>query len=125
MSRHNKRVQVSMRGKVIDMDALRTQNDESVAIGNARMNARGDIMGPGGQIEIRREQLIREFYATHPQGAQQVSLKPAVADTFETPAQALARLATQANQTPTPVVGEVGGEQPSTKKTRKLSSSGE
>lgn len=99
--RNFKKPQTSMRGKAIDMDALRAQNDENVAIGNARMNARGDVLGRGGKIEIRREQIIRDFYNRNPHGAVPVSLKPAVPDVFETPAQAMARMAEIADkQTP-------------------------
>lgn len=97
--RTTKKVQKSMRGVAIDMDALRAQNDEQVAIGNARMNARGDVMGQGGKIEIRREQIVRDFYAKHPQGMNQVSLKAAMPDTFETPAEAMKRMA-EVTETP-------------------------
>jgi hypothetical protein len=81
-----------MRGLHIDMDALRQANETSTAIGNGRMNARGDLLGQGGQIEVRREQIAREYHNRNPQGSQQVSLKPAMPDTFETPEQAMNRL---------------------------------
>jgi hypothetical protein len=81
-----------MRGVVIDMDAMRAANEESRALGNAKMNARGDILGQNGQIEVRREQIARDYYNRNPGAAQQVSLKPAVPDVFETPDQAVARL---------------------------------
>lgn len=99
---HAKKSITSMRGKNIDMEAMRAAQEESVAIGNARMNARGDILGKGGKIEIRREQIIRDFYNRHPQGTANVSLKPALPDTFETPAQALARVTSLADQQATP-----------------------
>jgi len=83
---------VSMRGVEIDMDALSAANESSRAIGNGRMNARGDIMGAGGQIEVRREQIARDYYANNPQAAKQVSLKPALPDVFETPEEAMNRL---------------------------------
>jgi hypothetical protein len=102
--RNFKKPQVSMRGKPIDMDGLRAQNDEKVAIGNARMNARGDVLGRGGKIEIRRDQIIRDFYNRNPQGAAQVSLKPAVPDVFETPAQAMARMTQKASTESAPPV---------------------
>jgi hypothetical protein len=81
-----------MRGVMIDMDAMRAQNEEARAIGNAKMNARGDVLGQNGQIEVRREQIARDYYNSNPQAAKQVSLKPAVPDVFETPEQAVARL---------------------------------
>jgi len=88
---------VSMRGVVIDMDALSAANESSRAIGNGKMNARGDVLGANGNIEVRREQIARDYYAKNPQGAQQVSLKPALPDMFETPEEAMARITGKAN----------------------------
>lgn len=92
MARNFRKPTVSMRGVMIDMDAMRAQNEEARAIGNAKMNARGDVLGQNGQIEVRREQIARDYYNRNPQAAKQVSLKPAVPDVFETPEQAVARL---------------------------------
>lgn len=100
--RTGKKVQTSMRGVSIDMDSMRAQQEDSVAIGNARMNARGDLLSKGGQIEIRREQIIRDFYAKHPQGMNQVSLKAAMPDKFETPSEAMGRMVEAAKDEPTP-----------------------
>ena len=54
----------SMRGKQVDMDLLRKRNELTPAVGNARVNARGDELGPGGQIVKKREDLVAEHYAT-------------------------------------------------------------
>lgn len=51
---------VSYRGQKIDMDLLRFQNSHQVALGNAQMNARGDILGKGGVIVKTREQQLQE-----------------------------------------------------------------
>lgn len=124
--RNTKKPQKSMRGKIIDMDSLRAQNDENVAIGNARMNARGDVIGRGGKIEIRREQIIRDFYSRNPQGSAPVSLKPAVPDVFETPAQALARMTQHADkQALPPVPVQEPSEATATDKKRKLLNKGD
>lgn len=126
--RNTKKPQRSMRGKIIDMDSLRAQNDENVAIGNARMNARGDVLGPGGKIEIRREQIIRDFYNRNPQGSAPVSLKPAVPDVFETPAQAMARMTQLADkQAAPPASTEADADQTQSadKKQRKLINKGD
>ena len=40
----------SMQGKQVDMDLLRKRNELTPAVGNARVNARGDVLGPGGKI---------------------------------------------------------------------------
>lgn len=92
MARNFRKQTVSMRGRVIDMDALRAQNEETRAIGNGKMNARGDIVGLNGQIEVRREQIAREYHNRVSSPSTQVSLKPAVPDVFETPEQAVARI---------------------------------
>ena len=39
----------SMRGKAINMDALRIQHEQEIALGNMSVNARGDLLGPGGK----------------------------------------------------------------------------
>ena len=54
----------SMRGKNVDMDLLRKRNELTPAVGNARVNARGDELGPGGQIIKKREDVVAEHYAT-------------------------------------------------------------
>ena len=54
----------SMRGKNVDMDLLRKRNELTPAVGNARVNARGDELGPGGKIIKKREDVVAEHYAT-------------------------------------------------------------
>lgn len=102
MARNFRKPTMSMRGKVIDMEAMRAANEEARAIGNGKMNARGDILGQHGQIEVRREKIARDYYNSNPGAAQSVSLKPAVPDTFETPDQAVARLTGAVTQSNNP-----------------------
>lgn len=40
----------SMQGKEIDMNKLANQHELTLAVGNAKVNARGDEIGPGGKI---------------------------------------------------------------------------
>lgn len=56
----------SMQGKIIDMEKLSIQNELTPAVGNVRVNARGDELGPGGKIVRKREDVIAEYYATNP-----------------------------------------------------------
>ena len=49
-------------GKSIDMDNIRLQNEEAIAVGNMRVNARGDELGPGGIVVRTRNQLMDEYY---------------------------------------------------------------
>ena len=52
----------SMRGKPVDMDLLMKKNELTPAVGNAKVNARGDQLGAGGQILKKREDLVSEYY---------------------------------------------------------------
>jgi hypothetical protein len=55
-----------MQGQVIDMDKLMQKHELTPAVGNAKMNARGDKLGPGGKIEKTREQVVAEYYENNP-----------------------------------------------------------
>lgn len=48
------------RGAQIDMGKLINQNELVPAVGNAKVNARGDKLGPGGKIIQRREEVISQ-----------------------------------------------------------------
>ena len=54
----------SLRGKNVDMDLLRKRNELTPAVGNARVNARGDELGPNGTILRKREEIVAEHYST-------------------------------------------------------------
>lgn len=49
-------------GKSVDIEKLRLQNELIPAVGNMRVNARGDQLGPGGQIVKSREQMLDDHY---------------------------------------------------------------
>ena len=51
-------------GRIVDMDLLRQKNELTPAVGNARVNARGDALGPTGQIVRSREDILKDFYAS-------------------------------------------------------------
>ena len=68
------KVYTTMQGKQIDMDLLRKKNELTPAVGTARVNARGDELGPGGKIIRKREDIVKEYYRTQP-----VAEEPAVA----------------------------------------------
>ena len=56
----------SMQGKEVDLDQLRAKNEMTLAVGNAKVNARGDEIGPGGKIIKKREDVMTEYYSTQP-----------------------------------------------------------
>ncbi len=49
----------SMQGKEVDMHKIVMQNEMTVAIGNVKVNARGDELGVGGKIIRKREEVLR------------------------------------------------------------------
>ena len=50
-------------GTIVDMDLLRQKNELTPAVGNVRVNARGDELGAGGKIVRSREDILKDFYA--------------------------------------------------------------
>lgn len=65
----------SMQGKEVDMEKLVSANELMPAVGNVRVNARGDELGPGGQIIRKREEVMAEYYESNPK-AQPDVVKP-------------------------------------------------
>lgn len=60
------RVYKTARGKTVDMDKIKLANESSVAVGNMKVNARGDAVGAGGQVTAGRNQLMDQVYAVDP-----------------------------------------------------------
>lgn len=56
----------SVRGKEIDMEKLSLVHEKTPAVGNMRVNARGDEIGAGGKIVRTREQVLQDYYAQNP-----------------------------------------------------------
>jgi hypothetical protein len=56
------RVYTSMQGKQIDMEKLQMRNELLPAVGNMKVNARGDELGSGGKIVRTREQILQDYY---------------------------------------------------------------
>jgi hypothetical protein len=61
-----RQVYKSMLGKEIDLEKLRMRNEMTPAVGNARVNARGDELGPGGKIIRKREDVVSEYFTGKP-----------------------------------------------------------
>ena len=53
----------SVRGKEVDMEKLAIKNELTPAVGNMKVNARGDELGEGGKIVRTREQVLADYYA--------------------------------------------------------------
>ena len=52
----------SANGKTVDMGALRLQNEKIRAVGNMRVNARGDVINDNNEvIRTRNEQVNKQY----------------------------------------------------------------
>jgi len=52
-------------GKMIDMDRLMLQNERAPAVGNTRVNARGDEIFPNGEIRRSRAEVQKQHNKLH------------------------------------------------------------
>jgi len=50
-------------GEGVDMDMLRLSNENTIAVGNMKVNARGDQLGAGGKVIKTRAQVMSEHHA--------------------------------------------------------------
>ena len=57
-----KRMYRTMQGRMVDIEKLRTANESVQAVGNMNVNARGDVLGAGGQVVTPKEQIIKKYY---------------------------------------------------------------
>jgi hypothetical protein len=62
-----------MKGKEIDMEKLSLRNELTPAVGNAKVNARGDELGAGGKIIRTREEILQDYYKNNPRSAREES----------------------------------------------------
>lgn len=65
----------SMRGKIVDMEKLSAVHELTPAVGNMKINARGDLLGPTGEIIKKREDVVAEYYETNPKARVQSAPK--------------------------------------------------
>lgn len=61
----------TMRGKQVDMEQLNLKNETLPAVGNMKVNARGDQLGPGGQVVKTREQILSDYYKNNPRSVKE------------------------------------------------------
>ena len=66
-----KEIHRSANGKSVDMGALRLKNENVRAVGNMRVNARGDLVDDKNQIISTKNQQVNQNYnkqVTNPKG---------------------------------------------------------
>lgn len=62
MKSKGRKIYKTANGKNVDLDLLISRNELTPAVGNARVNARGDELGPGGKIIRKREDILKDYY---------------------------------------------------------------
>ena len=63
MANHIRKQALSMRGAPVDFSSLSQTNAQQRALGNAGMNANGDLVGSGGVVLKTQEQIEAEWAA--------------------------------------------------------------
>jgi len=76
-----KKMYRTMQGRMVDIEKLRAANESTQAVGNMKVNARGDVLGSSGQIVTPKEQIIKKYYE-QPKG----KVSEAPSRTVQTPA---------------------------------------
>jgi hypothetical protein len=72
----SKRVYTTANGKQINIDALIAQNENTIAVGNMKVNARGDQLGAGGKVEASRDKVMNDYYKLNTPVAVDQPLQP-------------------------------------------------
>lgn len=70
MSKH---IYTTAQGKQIDIEGLRVANEETIAVGNMKVNARGDKLGAGGRVAETRNQTQDAYYRLNTQVPQEIA----------------------------------------------------
>jgi hypothetical protein len=95
----------TLKGRQIDLGALREAHGATIALGNTKMNARGDLLGRGGAIVKHKEDVVRDYYENNPKAVtvSSVSLKDIADEVMTmTPAEAVAAIEAQAKRQAAP-----------------------
>ena len=70
-----KRIYRSAKGKPVDMEAMRVANEKTVAAGNMKVNAKGDVL-KGGKVVQTAKERVTPSYTTVTQTADASLKKP-------------------------------------------------
>lgn len=68
----------TMKGVPIDMESIIIANGKKVAVGNMSVNARGDLLGQGGEILQTSSERTQQYYKGNPKAVKDISLKDPV-----------------------------------------------
>ena len=78
------------KGRELNMEQLALQHSDAIALGNAKMNARGDILSRGGKIIKTREALARDYHTKGTNAVKTVPMSTEINKMFEKPKKAKA-----------------------------------
>lgn len=56
-----KRIYKSAKGKVVDMEAMRVANEKTIAAGNMKVNAKGDVVKGGKVVQTAKERVTPSY----------------------------------------------------------------
>ena len=75
-------------GKLLDMEALMAEHEETIAVGNSKVNARGDELGPGGVVVKTANEVATAYYQENPRAVITQSTKEELGVTQQSTLQA-------------------------------------
>ncbi len=78
ISTTGRKIYKSLNGKVVELDKLIMKNETVLAVGNVKVNARGDELGPGGKIIKRVDPTTEYNSVANAVPASTISRKPDV-----------------------------------------------
>jgi len=105
MREQQRAVYRSMQGKEVDMNKIINANEMTIAVGNMNVNARGDEIGPGGQI-VRKAEEVQAAAVPINAIPDQINVRPAAPVAVDTtPAPAPAAVNVQATPASAPTQG--------------------
>ena len=81
-------------GKRLDMEALMAEHETTIAVGNAKVNARGDKLGAGGKVVATVQEVASAYYQENPRAVITQSTKEELGVTQQSTLQADTLVAT-------------------------------
>lgn len=60
-----KKTYTTAQGKQVSIDTIRLSNESVIAVGNQKVNAKGETLGPGGVPMATRQQTVNQYYNLH------------------------------------------------------------
>lgn len=75
-------------GKLLDMEALMAEHETTIAVGNTKVNARGDQLGAGGEVIATVQEVATAYYEENPRAVITQSTKEELGVTQQSTLQA-------------------------------------